>query len=118
MSFVKQKQDTAPIDDGVVRIREYGGSDSLDAAFAKITGNYPKNGFVMNTECDMMYLVIKGSGQIYFKIDDKLIDNYLMPGSMAFIAKGTPYRVESLGTLEVWIPSSPRWSSSQYKEIS
>ena len=116
MSFIKSLKDAVLKDFGSVKVYEFGGSDSLDAALTEIIGNYPISGWAVNTECDMMYLVVSGKAKFYFK--DESYKN-IKKDSAVFISKGVPYRVEVLGSkpLRVWMPSSPHWSLSQYKQF-
>src|SRR3989339_586971 len=115
MSFIKSLKDAVLKDFGSVKVYEFSGSESLDAALAELTGNYPLSGWAVNTECDMMYLVVSGEAKFYFK--DESYKN-IKKDSAVFISKGVPYRVKvtSREPLRVWMPSSPHWTPSQYKQ--
>lgn len=95
---------------------EFGGSKSLDIAFAELKGNYPEKGWAMNEKSDMVYIVKTGEAKIYFNRNEN--ENYsIKEGNVVFIPKKTEYKLEvaSKDALQIWVPSSPKWSLKQYK---
>lgn len=115
--FAKSKKKAELFDKGKVKVWEFGGSENTTAALAEIEGNYPEQGYAVNTACDMFYLVISGKAVFYFKDKEKGIK--IKKDSCVFIPKNSGYKVEVTGKkpLKVWMPSSPAWNPGQYKTI-
>jgi len=115
--FIKNRKKAVLFDKGKVKIWEFGGNETIDSALAEIEGNYPEQGFAVNTMCDMFYLVVSGKAVFYFKDSKK--GTKIKKDCCVFIPKNVPYKVETTGKkpLKVWMPSSPAWTPEQYRTV-
>lgn len=98
--------------DDIVSVYEYPfGNKDLDVAVAEINGLYPKEGFVINRDVDMIYYIISGDAEI--TVENKKYDVH--EGDSLFIKKGNKYRINGKN-LKAVLSSSPAWNPDQYIE--
>lgn len=91
---------------------EYFESDKIGFATALINGRYPDSGKAVNQECEEIYFVISGKGNVH-----KGGKGYHMEqGDMLFFDKGQEYWVEG-DNMEVVIVTAPPWFFEQYKIV-
>ena len=85
-------------------------STTISFVTAKINGRYPEKGSGCNTESDMVYFVISGSGTVF------LGDNRheISEGDAIYFPRGLPYYVEG-DNLHIAIPNAPPFDVGQYK---
>ncbi len=83
-------------------------SKGLGFAIAKINGKFPKTGWTMNTVCEGIYYILKGTGTLL--LDNKEIK--LEPGDVYLIEPNKKYCI--IGeNLELAEPTSPAWYPEQ-----
>jgi mannose-6-phosphate isomerase-like protein (cupin superfamily) len=90
-------------------VLEYGGTEKIDIAVARIKGRYPESGKARNKKCTMMYYVLAGEGKAIIEKESFRVGK----GDVILFRPKRWYWVE--GSLEVLIASSPRWSPDQYE---
>lgn len=86
------------------------GRKNLSIARAVIDGRYPDEGNAMNKECDQIYFILSGVGQVL--LGDKKYE--LKEKDALYFKKGTKYRVSG-DKLEVLVINNPAWSQKQYE---
>ena len=91
-------------------VREYlHPTKELSCATALIDGRYPENKRAVNFECEQIYYVISGSGEIH---SDKG-DFELQEGDSYHFERGERYWVRG-NKLLLAVMNSPKWYKEQY----
>lgn len=88
------------------------GEKNLSIARATIDGLYPDKGWAVNFECDEIYYVISGEGEVVIE-DEKL---EIVAGDAIFINKGKKYKVKGKN-LKLLVTNSPAWHAGQYRFV-
>ncbi len=79
---------------------------------AKINGRYPEEGFALNKECQEIYYVLRGTGEVFidnqsFKIEE---------GDTILINKNKKYYLIG-NSLKIVCPTVPAWTEKQHETI-
>lgn len=93
-------------------VREYPfGDKDIDGAVAYLTGRYPLQNYVTNTQCKEVAYVIEGSGKIVVEGTSKSLN----PGDMVLILPNEKYYWE--GHMTLFLSCTPAWYPEQHKEV-
>jgi mannose-6-phosphate isomerase-like protein (cupin superfamily) len=87
-------------------------SDSSSFGTALISGRYPEQGRVLNTECEEIYFVISGSGIVHTSKGDFEVNQ----GDLFFFEKNQPYWVDG-EDLYIALFNTPKWRMDQHRIV-
>lgn len=82
-----------------------------DAAVATITGRYPTNRRVVNTQCNELAFVFEGEGKVV--INDK--EHLLSAGDVVLIEAGDKYFWD--GNMKIFTSCRPKWHIEQHQMV-
>ena len=109
MKHVPFTQRSTGFSDKNCTVYEYGiGDKDINIALIHLKGRYPLNGWSLNKKSKILAFIIKGTGAITFK--QKSIK--LSKGDTIFIDSGEQYFWK--GNMEILLPASPAWNTTQY----
>jgi len=111
MLFIKSEDAKAYSGDGYTGM-DYPSTDkTINFAVIKINGRTPKSGFQVNLEVKGLYYIIEGSGKLYLKDNDEVIE--FKKGDVLQIDEQEWYAFE--GDFEAAVTNAPAWTIEQHK---
>lgn len=87
------------------------GDADMNGAVAQLSGRYPEEDRVVNTQSKEMGYVVQGSGKIVIEGKEIL----LQQGSLVLIQAGEKYYWE--GHMTLFLSCAPAWNPAQHKKI-
>ena len=111
MLFIKNNQANSYSGDGYTG-RDYPSTDkNINFATIKIAGRTPLKGYQVNLECKGLFYIIKGSGKLYLKDSDEIIE--FEQADVIQIDEKEWYAFE--GNFEAAVTNAPAWTIEQHK---
>jgi len=90
-------------------------NENLSLDVVTLNGRYPRKGRAVNEQCDIIYYVLSGQGNVYVEGEDS--DNSGLTIASAFmILKGRNYHVEG-NKFRFLIASAPAWNPEQHRFV-
>jgi len=112
MLIKKNQTENIKISENMI-IKDYNlNTKNIGIAVVEINERYPKEGFTLNKECQEIYYVIKGTGEIF--IDNKTFK--LEEGDVFLIDKNKKYYLIG-NNLKIICPTIPAWTEEQHVNI-
>ncbi|MFA6527320.1 MAG: hypothetical protein WCT20_02760 [Candidatus Babeliales bacterium] len=115
LKHIKLNQTHIKNNSATCQVNEYPFNEpTLGIARSTINGRYPTNAGkkVINTECDLIYYVLDGSGKVETGGETFTLEK----DDALFLACNKSYWVEGKG-LDVLVISAPEWTIKQYEEV-
>ena len=113
MEFIKKEQAEFYSGDGYSGMDYTSTDKDINFAVIKINSRSPKKGFQVNTNCKELLYIINGSGTMYVKDSDEIIN--FQQGDVILINKNECYAFN--GNFEAAVSCTPAWTSEQHEYI-